>query len=62
MGCCGNNSDNARSDNVEMKGGGKGGKNGGGKWGEFYTVDLLWFSRLMMWLFGGFVGHSVENW
>lgn len=33
MGCCGKNSDDGRSDNVEMKGGPKGGKTG--KWGEF---------------------------
>lgn len=34
MGCCGKNSDDERTDNVEMKGGAsKRGK--AGKWGEF---------------------------
>ena len=41
MGCCGKNSDDGRSDNVEMKGG-KGGKNGGGgKWGEFSKPPIV---------------------
>jgi len=37
MGCCGKNSDDGRTDDVEMRGGasGKGGK--AGKWGEFCT-------------------------
>lgn len=34
MGCCGKNSGDERTDNVEMKGGGKGGGKAG-KWGKF---------------------------
>jgi len=43
MGCCGKNSDDGRSDNVEMKGG-KGGKNGGGKWGEFCRLVMVYWA------------------
>ena len=46
MGCCGKNSDDGRTDDVEMRGGAKGKGGKAGKWGEFCThtrnVILNW--------------------
>ncbi|XP_020630199.1 choline transporter-like protein 2 [Orbicella faveolata] len=39
MGCCGKNSDDERTDNVEMKGGAKGKGGKAGKWGNPKQFD-----------------------
>jgi len=40
MGCCGKNSDDERTDNVEMKGGAKGKGGKAGKWGKFCSQEM----------------------
>lgn len=43
MGCCGKNSDDGRTDDVEMRGGAKGKGGKAGKWGEFCTHETKLF-------------------